>query len=198
MPGPEHTLDVSDPRALRALAHPLRLQLLRLVREHRPVTGARLAELTGESSASVSYHLSILARHGFVEPDPTPGPTRRHKPWRTTFEAMRIVGEHAGQAPIDTVEGAVLGHLLTEVRAQQDAYVRGTAGLQPPWQDAATFELTRLRLTAAELEELSGEVDEVLQRYRGRVVAADPDRAAFSVSFIAVPTSPAAPGDVRS
>ncbi|MGZ4614304.1 MAG: helix-turn-helix domain-containing protein, partial [Actinomycetes bacterium] len=60
MPGPEHTLDVSDPRALRALAHPLRLQLLRLVREHRPVTGARLAELTGESSASVSYHLSIL------------------------------------------------------------------------------------------------------------------------------------------
>ena len=40
-------LEVSDPHRLRALAHPLRMQLLRLIREHRPVTGARLAELTG-------------------------------------------------------------------------------------------------------------------------------------------------------
>ena len=97
----DRLLDVRDPLALRALAHPLRVRLLRLVREHRPVTGARLAELVGESTASVSYHLSVLARHGFIEPDPAPGPTRRHKPWRTTFDRLRVSGAERGVPPAD-------------------------------------------------------------------------------------------------
>ena len=69
----DRTLDVADPIRLRALAHPLRLRLLRLLREHQPATGAQLAELTGESTASISYHLATLAKHGFVEHDPAPG-----------------------------------------------------------------------------------------------------------------------------
>lgn len=191
-PDPSHgrTLDVADPHKLRALAHPLRLQLLRLVREHRPVTGARLADLVGESSASVSYHLSILARHGFVERDPAPGPTRRHKLWRTTYDSMRIVAEGGDGPPGETVEGAILGPLLAQVRAEQDGYVDGSSGLDPRWQELGTFDLTQLALTAEELDALSADIEAVFARYRGADAAAAlaPDQARFSVSFIAVPT----------
>lgn len=189
---PERVLDLSDPVALRALAHPLRVRLLRLVREHRPVTGARLAELTGESTASVSYHLSVLARHGFVEPDPEPGPTRRHRPWRTTFDQMRIATTDAGEPPVQTPEGAVLAALLGEVRAQQDGYLAGAPDLPAPVRDAATFSLTRLVLTPAEHDRLAAEIQAVLDRYPRSDSGVPAGAARYSVSFVAVPTDPAA------
>jgi DNA-binding transcriptional ArsR family regulator len=185
-------LDVTDPVALRALAHPVRLRLLHLVGDAQPVTGTRLADLAGESTATVSYHLSVLARHGFVEPDTAPGPTRRHKPWRTTFESLRITrSDEPGLPPMKTPEGAVLATMLAEMRSRQDAYLSGTAGLVDEWQDAGAFSMTHLMLTAAQLEEMTAEVLAVIERYRG---LADPEgngatqRSRCAVSFVAVPT----------
>jgi DNA-binding transcriptional ArsR family regulator len=180
-------LEVTDPHRLRALAHPLRMQLLRLIRQHQPATGARLAELTGESTASVSYHLSVLHRHGFIEPDPVPGPTRRHKPWRTTYESLRIEGRHRELPPSQTVEGAILGPLLSENRRLQDAYFEGSSGLAGAWAEVGTFELTDLVLTEPEFDRLTDEVGAVLARYRGAGQVGG-DRARVSVSFIAIPT----------
>jgi DNA-binding transcriptional ArsR family regulator len=194
MSGPDRILEVTDPHRLRALAHPLRLALLRLIREHRPVTGARLAELTGESTASVSYHLSVLHRHGFIEPDPAPGPTRRHKPWRTTYESLRVISEHHDVPPSETVEGAILSPLLSETRRVQDEYFHGTSGLSGHWQDVGTFELTDLVLTEPEFDRLTDEMHEVLTRYRSSAEPGE-ERARFSVSFIAIPTAAPAATD---
>lgn len=175
-------LDVSDPLSLRALAHPLRVRLLRLVRERHPVTNAELAATVGESTASVSYHLSVLARHGFVEPDPTPGATRRHKPWRTTYDVLRITNDGAGQRPLDSAGGPVLAMWLADTRAAQDAYLsRPTAD---ETEDAAVFTLTQLHLDAASAERLTADVGAVLDRYRG---APAPGTVEFSVTFVAVP-----------
>jgi DNA-binding transcriptional ArsR family regulator len=190
--GPDRILEVTDPHRLRALAHPLRLQLLRLIREHRPVTGARLAELTGESTASVSYHLSVLHRHGFVEPDPAPGPTRRHKPWRTTYESLRVISEQHDGPPSESVEGAILSALLSDTRRVQDEYVHGTSGLSGHWQDVGTFELTDIVLTEPEFDRLTDEMHAVVTRYRSSAEPGD-ERARFSVSFIAIPTAAPAP-----
>ena len=186
-PETHRILDVTDPHRLRALAHPLRLQLLRRIREQQPVTGARLAELTGDSTASVSYHLSVLHKHGFIEPDPEPGATRRHKPWRTTYDSLRLASEKSSGPPSETVEGAVLGSMLGERRREQDAYFRGTSGLAAAWQDLGTFVLTDLVLTAPEFDELTEAVEAVvLAAYRSAVGPGE-DRARFSVSFIAIP-----------
>jgi DNA-binding transcriptional ArsR family regulator len=180
-------LEVSDPHRLRALAHPLRMQLLRLIRQNQPATGARLAELTGESTASVSYHLSVLHKHGYIEPDPVPGPTRRHKPWRTTYESLRIEAHHRELPPSQTVEGAILGPLLAENRRLQDAYFEGSSGLAGAWAEVGTFELTDLVLTEPEFDRLTDEVGAVLARYRGAGHVGG-DQARVSVSFIAIPT----------
>ncbi|MEO7981750.1 MAG: winged helix-turn-helix domain-containing protein [Sporichthyaceae bacterium] len=179
-------LDVSDPLALRALAHPLRVRLLRLVREHRPVTNAELAALVGESTANVSYHLSVLARHGFVEPDPTPGATRRHKPWRTTYDRMRMHSAGVGTTPLESPGGGALAALLADDRATQDAYLAAPSAPEGTAQDAAVFQISRLVLDAARAEELATEVSTLLDRYR-RDAGPDPDEALFAVSFVAVP-----------
>ena len=182
----DRVLEVSDPVALRALAHPLRLRLLRLLRDRRgSATGAELAQATGESTASVSYHLSVLAQHGFVEPDPVPGPTRRHKPWRMTYDSLRLTGDDDGRPPLDSPSGAVLATWLADARAEQDAYLARPVAYAT--EDAAIFQLTRLVLDAAAADRMAAEVAAVLDRYRGAEPAAG---RAFGVTFVAVPAQP--------
>src|SRR5215475_12330181 len=73
---------MTDPRALRALAHPLRLRLLTRLRTEGPLTATKAGELLGESSASCSFHLRQLAKYGLV--GEAGGGTGRERPWRAT------------------------------------------------------------------------------------------------------------------
>src|SRR6202034_4268220 len=73
---------LTDPRALRAYAHPVRMKLVGLLRTEGPLTATRAAELLGESSGTCSFHLRQLAKYGLVEEDG--GGTGREKPWRAT------------------------------------------------------------------------------------------------------------------
>ena len=56
-----------DAAQLRALAHPLRLQLLEILSAEGPATASLLARRLGESSGATSYHLRALHRAGMVE-----------------------------------------------------------------------------------------------------------------------------------
>jgi DNA-binding transcriptional ArsR family regulator len=185
----DRKLDVTDPVTLRALAHPLRLELLRLVREHRPVTGAQLAGLVGESTASVSYHLSVLAKHGFIEPASEPGATRRHKPWQPAYDGMRITSDHSGRPPSETAEGVILTSSLSHARAQEDDYVHGRTDLDPALRELGSFLFGERTFTPGEFEAFSSEVEEVFERWRGHGGAPADGQARFSVSFVAVPVA---------
>jgi DNA-binding transcriptional ArsR family regulator len=65
---------------LRALAHPLRLQLLHLLHTDGPATASQLAQRLGESSGSTSYHLRALHRAGMLE-EAEPR-NRRERRWK--------------------------------------------------------------------------------------------------------------------
>ena len=69
---------LTDPRALRALAHPTRLTLLGLLRLHGPLTATKAGELPGEFSQRL-LHLRQLAG------DPPRGGGRRRDRTRTTL-----------------------------------------------------------------------------------------------------------------
>src|ERR1700683_2068981 len=71
---------LTDPRALRAYAHPVRLKLVALLRTEGPLTATRAGELLGESSGTCSFHLRQLAKYGLVEE--AGGGTGREKPGR--------------------------------------------------------------------------------------------------------------------
>jgi DNA-binding transcriptional ArsR family regulator len=71
----------SEILALRALAHPLRLRLLELAAAEGSVTTSLASERTGESSANCSFHLRLLARHGFLV-GAAGARDRRERPWR--------------------------------------------------------------------------------------------------------------------
>src|SRR6188472_3238622 len=74
---------ITDPQALRALAHPVRLDLIEVLTALGPATAAQCARRLGTSQASCSFHLRQLARYGLVEQAPDTG-DRRERPWRLT------------------------------------------------------------------------------------------------------------------
>ncbi|MDQ1010011.1 DNA-binding transcriptional ArsR family regulator [Streptomyces sp. V4I23] len=62
---------VLDPRqdgpALKVLTHPLPIRLPGMLRQDDPAAAGELALRTGESSASTSYHLRVLAQQAFID-----------------------------------------------------------------------------------------------------------------------------------
>jgi hypothetical protein len=96
-----------DPKALRALAHPLRWKLLDLLGSEGTATATRCAEVLGESVASCSYHLGMLAKYGYIEE--VPGRVGREKPWRLTSTHQDL-----GSAGLD-IEGQLAAEAATEV-----------------------------------------------------------------------------------
>src|SRR5579862_8518083 len=74
-------MQISDPKAIRALAHPLRLDLLELLSATGPATAAHCGRVLGQSQASCSFHLRQLAKYGFVE-EAVPGKDKRERRWQ--------------------------------------------------------------------------------------------------------------------
>src|SRR5215469_16976993 len=85
---------LTDPRALRAYAHPTRLALVALLRRDGPQTATQAAKALGESVPSCSFHLRQMAKYGLVEQ--APGGRGREKPWRATamFTDWDSAGPH--------------------------------------------------------------------------------------------------------
>lgn len=85
---------ITDPMAMRALAHPLRLDLLELLAVTSPATAADCGRALGTSQANCSYHLRQLAKYGFVE-DAGPGRDRRERQWRLPDPrpTLRVAGD---------------------------------------------------------------------------------------------------------
>lgn len=82
-------MELTDPRAIRALTHPLRLDLLETLAAHGPSTAAECGRRLDAPQANCSFHLRQLARYGFVE-DAGPGDDRRQRRWRLPENAPRI------------------------------------------------------------------------------------------------------------
>src|SRR4051812_29697142 len=129
----EPAVQVTDVRALRALAHPLRNRLLGLLRLHGPATASRLGRAVGESSGSTSYHLRQLAAYGFVEEVEGQG-TARERWWRarhrmTTWQPSDLVTQEGGREVRDEMTRLQMGMQARVLGAWQEQQSR----LGPDW-----------------------------------------------------------------
>ena len=167
-----------DARSLRALAHPLRLQLLGMLRSDGPATATQLAERTGQTSGATSYHLRQLAAYGFVTDDTERG-NARDRWWRAAHRSTEF-----DLAPDAPEEDKALGEQYLRVVADAlfrrlDASVTGLATLDADlgagWDRAFTMSDYAFRLTREEAVGLIGELEALADRYRREVPEQIPD-----------------------
>ena len=182
---------LTDPRALRAYAHPVRMALVGLLRTEGPLTATRAAELLGESSGTCSFHLRQLAKYGLVEE--AGGGTGREKPWRATATSTDWDAD-------GTPEGAAATGLLASVIAEQyfeqlARWLEASPDEPQEWRQAAMLGDRVLYVTPAELEELGGRVGAMLDAYFERMVRPElRPEGARQVSWLSI----AFPNDFRA
>ena len=148
--------------ALRALAHPLRLDLQGIVAVSGPITAAEAARRLGISQALASHHLRELARYGFVEQ--VEGPDRRSRPWRVTSTSHSWRGAEDRPEAADAV--AVLDQLVTERAMANYLEWRQRRDATPPaWRKHSGMSNSNVHLTLEEFAELGAAIDALVGRY---------------------------------
>ncbi|MFI0715298.1 winged helix-turn-helix domain-containing protein [Streptomyces inhibens] len=175
---------LSDPRALRAYAHPTRMELVGLLRREGPLTATRAAELTGESVASCSYHLRMLAKYDLVEQ--AEGGRGREKPWRATTQ-FTDWPEYSEDPDVADASAALNIALAENYFAKMTHALEQRAALPRVWQQAEQYGDVSVYLTADELTELGDRITELLGPYAARMQ--DPESRpadARLVSFLRV------------
>ncbi|WUH88856.1 helix-turn-helix domain-containing protein [Streptomyces sp. NBC_00433] len=165
-------LTITDPRAMRALSHPVRLAVLDLLRRDGPASATELAREIDASPSGISWHLRHLSGFGLVR-DSEPGPDRRYRRWEAVARGFRF------EVPEDTndVEGRSAARLLSEQMFLQagETPARWMAEvepvLDPVWRRLAGLANTRVVLSADELASVEAGIERLLAPYVTRDAA---------------------------
>lgn len=159
---------ITDPSRIRALAHPLRLELLDFLGDVGEATATRCAEHTGETVANCSFHLRTLAKAGFIEPATSRG---REKPWRVASRSRMLDVD-----PEDPTSFYAMSELVGLVLSREAERVRSFMAAHPhrpdAWRDTVSVTTTAFWATADEMRELVEAVTHLTDRFAGR--AEDP------------------------
>ena len=160
-------VELADPRALRAYAHPIRMALLGLLRREGPKTATEAAAEIGESVASCSFHLRQLARYGLIEE--VEGAHGRAKPWRATalYTSWRSDSDDPELAAAATMlEQMILERYFQEARA----WLTRREHEPTAWRRAGQGSDYLLYLTAAETRRLTDRIHDMTEEFVGRLI----------------------------
>ena len=187
---------VLDAKGLRALAHPVRVQLIGLLRKYGPSTATRLAERLGVNSGTASYHLRQLGAAGFVEEDEDRG-NARERWWRSVYQSTRFddtgLAEREPEAALTYLQSVAAAYTLRAQRAVDEFQTMPRA-----WREVFEMSDWPLRLTPAEAGALQSELRELIGRYRrdtpeGVTAAENAERVSVIVHVLPELDAPARP-----
>ncbi|MET9276199.1 helix-turn-helix domain-containing protein [Kribbella sp. NPDC003557] len=152
-----------DARSLRGLAHPLRMRILEAIELDGPATSSTLATRLGENTGTISWHLRLLAEHGYLEEDPDRG-TKRERWWRipgrTALDPSEFLDDPETRRALDVYLRDLVERYYDRVRTYVDE------DWPAEWQQAAGLSDWRdLRLTPEQLHNLNEEIASVIERY---------------------------------
>ena len=180
---------VPDASALKALAHPVRLRLLGLLRLDGPATASGLAGRLGLNSGATSYHLRHLERHGFVLEEAALG-NGRDRWWRAAHQSTRTAREEVTGEEREATDafGQAIALLHTE---EVQRAVEERPLLPEEWRVASTLSDWHLRLTADRARELTDTIDRLVSSWEE-----DPVEDAASQPFVVIVHAFPRPGHV--
>ncbi|MGW2789818.1 ArsR/SmtB family transcription factor [Streptomyces sp. NPDC001251] len=153
-----------DTAALRVLAHPLRLNVLTLLRERGPSTATRVADELGINPGAASYHLRRLASGGLIVEEPDRG-TGRERWWKSAHR--QSIHDPAAAPPEQQEAGRAYTHAVALAAADRLRRAAHEVPLLPQeWLDVTTYSDFLLYLTPGDVDRMRAEMFEVISRYR--------------------------------
>ncbi|TMR98335.1 ArsR/SmtB family transcription factor [Nonomuraea basaltis] len=154
---------ITDPRAIRALAHPLRLDLIDLLGRIGPATATTCAKHLDTSQASCSFHLRQLAKYGYVT-EAEPSEDKRERLWQLTDHEQKWSRTEGGPAAMELERV-----FIEREAARMAAWTEARTSAAKAWQDAAFVSGVSVPLTPEELDAIGKEFMRLLEPYIARL-----------------------------
>ena len=156
--------EISDPRVLRAIAHPTRMRVLDELELGTPLRAADLAESLGIPANQASFHLRQLAKYGLIEEAPEAARDGRDRVWKAaSTEGVRLDLSELEKAPGGKAAVGVF-------KRQWLARSHQALDRSMEWRDRSDATVTvasgTLRLTKAEAARLADDLASLVERYR--------------------------------
>jgi len=183
---------LSDPRAIKALAHPARLAVIDEFFSGRKLTATECADIAGLSASAMSYHLRALQRWGIIRRSEA-SEDGRERPWEAAGSSLRVESDE----PLASAAGesTLISRMLDRQRTEALNWIARSDRAQDGWDDVLSVSSSAFWLTEAEVKDLSAQLREVIERYERRDPAAGPSHTRrIRIGLSVVPTE-AAPYD---
>jgi DNA-binding transcriptional ArsR family regulator len=182
----QDTFEITEPRAMRALAHPARLAILELLQVDGTANATECAREIGGSPQAASYHLRALAKWGLIRR--VDSPDGRETRWALVARSLSFV-THGDDSPAFRDAVRLLGRRVLDRDERHVAeFLAAEHEFDREWRASATFSSGSVYVSAAELRRLTREFKELVERYRRPDPADRPkDSRRVHVVFRAVP-----------
>lgn len=179
-----------DAGALKALSHPMRVEIYDIIGQYGPQTASSLAARLGESSGITSYHLRALAQHDLIR-EVTGRGTARERWWGRPVGRISLGGPGAHDTPAARTASRIVTSELYERRnAQLREFLAREEEEPAGWENTAMLATATARLTADQLrllgEQISALVTEAVETHRDQD-GPDVRRIALRVDLFPLP-----------
>lgn len=156
---------LTDPKAMRALAHNARLEMLNWLQGGATVTATQIAEVVGVTPSAASYHLRMLAKYGFVEDAPPRG-DGRERVWRSTDRGLSVSTEPDDSPELRAAKELLISTVYDEAHAELMRAMRSVDHEPQEWREASHWQRTLLMLDAEEMKRLGEQFEALIRPYR--------------------------------
>jgi predicted transcriptional regulator len=158
-------LTLTDPKVMRALAHPLRMALLELLEAAGTLTATQASKQLGESPANCAFHLRTLAKYGFVRE--AGGGRGRERPWELAYLGLQVSSDQ--EDPDASATAGMLQRVwLDRVLERARSILNSPDPLPSAWKHTQEAAQSVQFLTPDEMQGLTAEVLGLLRRYEDR------------------------------
>jgi DNA-binding transcriptional ArsR family regulator len=157
---PSGEVRLRDPGALRALAHPARLQVVDELYQGRERTASELARITDLTPSAMSYHLHALEKWGIVERAEARD-DGRERPWRAAGRSLRWDSDMSGAAA--AAQDVIAAGYLEQLREAFRRWSLVEATESDVWREVTGFGRSFLWLTEEEAKALSEDLSKAIR-----------------------------------
>jgi DNA-binding transcriptional ArsR family regulator len=171
-------LELTDPLAFRAVAHPARTVVIDELYGGVQRTASELAKRTGLTPSAMSYHLRALEKWGIVE-RAEPAGDGRERPWKRAAKRLSFKGSGGS----DSTSDAVTALYLDQLRHDFSTWRKQLSREDSPWSQMGNLSRGRMYLTADELKRLDELVLEAVDEMGAGRTPDDHPEGSRRVSF---------------
>ncbi len=158
--------ELTDPKTMRALTHPVRLALLEALAIEGPLTATQAGELIGESPTTCSFHFRQLAKYGFVEESGVGPGRQRH--WKSANVGMNF--SDVNDDPETSIAAKSLERLVFDrAMARLQAFYATKSSFPVEWQGAADSTEAVIFVTPEELTAFNVQCLALLHKFHDRI-----------------------------